>query len=161
MKGLDAVRARRLEVAHARATQVEHDAREESARLRSAALSEAEKLTWEAQLDGEASAEVETGRDWTAARRQARAIVLAAQKAAYDRLIADATAAVTADSRYPLLERHTVEGARRQLGPGADVQIDGSRIVATRRQRQVTWSVGEAVQQALASGVVDAEELWR
>jgi membrane protein involved in colicin uptake len=161
LSGLEPVRAHRLRRAHEQAAQTVAGARAESSRLRLAAETEAESLIRGAQQDGEASADADTGREWTAARRQAREIVLAAQKAAYDDLLAAATAAVMADTRYPRLVQRITDDARRRLGPGAEVSAGGAGVVASRRQRHVTWSVADAVKQAVDSGQVDIEELWR
>jgi hypothetical protein len=161
MNGLDAVRARRLEVASREAATLLARASEESRSKRAAAQMEADGLVRAAESEGEHAADADTRRDWTAARRRARAAVLAAERAAYDQLIATATAATTADPRFPALRGRVAAQARRRLGPGTEVSADGDVIVATRRGRHVRWSAGAVIEELVGLGQVELEDLWR
>jgi vacuolar-type H+-ATPase subunit E/Vma4 len=159
--GLEAVRKRRLEEARRDAERVLAEAREESNRLRAAADSDAQALISTARRQGDAAADADTLRDWTSARRHARAIVLAEQKAAYRKLVDDAADAVRSDPRFAQFVGQVVDGAKQVLGPGAQVTAAGDEVVARRAGREVRWTLSEAVQLAIDSGAIDFEELWR
>lgn len=137
------------------------EAREESNRLRAAADSDAQASITNAQRQGDAAADADTLRDWTSARRHARAIVLAEQKAAYQRLVDEAADAVRSDPRFTQLVGRIVEDARRVLGPGARVTASGDQVVGARLGREVRWTLLEAVETAIDSGAIDFEALWR
>lgn len=160
MNGLEPLLAHRVAAARAQADEVIRSAREAAQRRRDAASAEVDELVKTAEREGEASADMDTDRSWTAARRRARAIVLAAERAAYDELRGSVMAAVRADARYPDLVGRIVDGARRRLGPGADVSVDGGVVTASRRQRHVRWSLADTIETSLQHRS-DVEELWR
>ncbi len=98
------------------------------------------------------------------ARRQERAIVLAAQRAAYEQLRAGARAAVRGlrgDTAYqPLLERLGAV-ARERLGPGAVVREhpDGG-VVAEVAGRRLSLTLDAAAERAVDALGRDVERLW-
>jgi membrane protein involved in colicin uptake len=161
MTGLDPVRARRLDEARRQAERTIAQAREESSRLRAAAESEAASLMATAREEGDAAADSDTVRDWTAARRRARAIVLAAQKAAYQGLVDEAAAAARSDMRFGDLLERLQDDVMRALGPGARIATSGDEVIGVRLAREVRWSLREAVETLIGGGSVDYEALWR
>jgi vacuolar-type H+-ATPase subunit E/Vma4 len=161
MTGLEAVRKRRLEDARRDAERLLTEAREEANRLRAAADADAQAMISSARHQGDAAANADTLRDWTSARRRARAIVLAAQKAAYRKLVDDAADAVRSDPRFTQLVRSVVDDAKRVLGPGARVTVGADEVAGSRNDREVRWTLNEAVEAALDSGAFDFEVLWR
>lgn len=161
MNGLEPLLAHRLAEARAQAEEVVQLAREAAQRRRDAARAEVDELVKTAEHEGDASADMDTDRSWTVARRRARAIVLAAERAAYEELRGSVMAAVQADARYPGLLGRIVDDAHRRLGPGADVSVDGSVVTGSRRQRHVRWSLADTIETSLQHRAADVEELWR
>lgn len=135
-------------------------AREISQGIVSKAQADAAELTRQAEADGQASAEQDTGREWTAAHRRARAIRLAAGRSLYDDLRAAAVEAVQADRRAADLLRHVADAARMRLGPGASVRADGFVVDATRLNAHVRWTLQDAVDESLTRLGAEMEELW-
>lgn len=161
MNGLEAVRARHLAEQRLRAESIVASAREAAAQMLARAHSEVTAATESAEREGEQSAELDTGREWTAARRRARSIVLAAQRDAYDQLRLMCADAVRLNSRYPDLQRVVADHARRCLGPGSEVVVDGDTVVATRKHRRVRWTVLDTVNESLLRLGDEVEAVWR
>lgn len=161
MKGLEAVREAHLAAARVHAGELLAHAHDVAQGILVAAQGEAAGLTRQAEQQGQASAEQDTGRDWTAARRRARAIRLAAQRGAYEALRARTVRAVEADPRMGGLLRRVADAARMRLGPGAAVAFEPGAVVATRRDTYVRWTVEDAVDASLERLGPELEELWR
>ena len=161
MKGLEAVREAHLAEARVHAAELLAHAREVAAGIVDQAQAEAAELTRRAEEEGLTSAEQDTGREWTAARRRARAIRLAAQRSAYESLRARAARAVEADPRTRGLLRSIADAARMRLGPGASVTLEPGAVIASRRTTHFRWTVEEAVDASLEGLAPELEELWR
>ncbi|HET9781121.1 MAG TPA: hypothetical protein VFR33_05015 [Candidatus Dormibacteraeota bacterium] len=161
MNGLDAVREHHLAAQRARAKAIVTSGRESARQMLAQAESDSRTATESAEREGEASADLDTNREWTAARRRARGIVLAAQRAVYEELSTACADAITTDSRYPALQRRVADAARAQLGPGADVYPRAAEVIATRKQRSVRWTLAEEIAEELFRLHGDVEALWR
>lgn len=119
------------------------------------------------------AARVTAGRDATVivdesrsrARRQARAIVLAAQQSAVEELRARARSAVSAlrtDPRYPTLLARLTAIARDRLGPAAVVrEHPEGGVLAEADGRRVALTLDAAGDRAVDALGRRAEELWR
>lgn len=160
MKGLEAVREAHLAAARAHAGELLAHAREVAQGILAGAQAEAAEVTRQAEQQGQASAEQDTGRDWTAARRRARAIRLAAERGAYEALRARAAHAVEADPRMGRLLRSIGDAARMRLGPGASVVLEPGAVVASRKTIHVRWTIEDAVDASLERLGPQLEELW-
>ena len=161
MTGLQAVREAHLAAARVHADELLAHARDVAQGILVGAQAEAADLTKQAEEEGQASADQDTGRDWTAARRRARAIRLAAQRGAYEALRARAAHAVEADPRMDALLRNVADAARMRLGPGASVALEPGAVVASRRTTHVRWTVEDSIDAALERLGPQLEELWR
>jgi hypothetical protein len=162
--GLETVRNHHLAVARERADALVADARAQAQRIVSRSSADAAALIERAEQQGVEAAELDTSREWTAARRRARGIILAARHSAYVDLQAAVAAAVRADPRYPVLLERLADEARRRLGPGADVDIDTSGdlgVGATRKDRHIGWSLDSIVVEGIVRLGPEIEELWR
>jgi len=161
VKGLDSVRANHLETARARAEAIVRDARAQADQMLTSSTADAKALTERAEQEGDASADLDTNRGWTAARRRARGILLAAQRDLYDELRGAIAAAVQSDARYPSFLQQLADEARRRLGPGAEVGVAGSEVNGTRKERHVRWSLQDLIDESLGRLGPEVEELWR
>jgi vacuolar-type H+-ATPase subunit E/Vma4 len=164
LNGLEAVRSGHLAAARVHGDALLQDARAQARQIAARSASDAAALIEQAEKEGEEAAELDTSREWTAARRRARGTVLAAQQEVLEQLHAAVAAAVRADPRYPALLERLADEARRTLGPGADVRVDERGdlgVSATRKDRHVDWSLDSIVSECidkLGPGVVG---LWR
>lgn len=113
--------------------------------------------------DRDAAAIVDESR--SRARRQARAIVLAAQQSAFEQLRAQARSAVRGlrtDPEYPALLARLTATARDRLGPTAVAREhpDGG-VLAEADGRRVALTLDAAADRAVDALGRRAEELWR
>ncbi len=164
MTGLETVRSHHLAAARARADALLRDARVQAKQILSRSSADAAALIVNAEKGGEEAAALDTSREWTAARRRARSIILAAQQGAFSDLQAAAAAAVRADTRYPVLLERLADEAQRRLGPGADVDVDASGdlgVTAMRKNRHIAWSLDSIVRESIERLGPEVEELWR
>ena len=161
MNGLEAVREHHLAAARVHAGELIAHAREVGQGILDKAHADATELTHQAEADGQASAEQDTGREWTAAHRRARAIRLAAERTLYDELRSAAAQAVQSDRRAGALVRRLADAARMRLGPGASVTVDTGGVYASRKAVHVRWTVEEAVDDSLRRLGAGVEDLWR
>lgn len=162
LEGLDALRSHHLADARHRADALIAEARVAAKEVLERAQAEAAELTRQAREEGQESAEQDTGREWTAGRRRARGIRLAAQRSAYEALRGAAIGAVQVDPRSGDLLRTVADAARRRLGPGATVELAAGEVRATRRTKEVRWALEQAVDESLRGlGPAVLEELWR
>lgn len=99
------------------------------------------------------------------ARRQERAIVLAAQRSAYEQLRSRARIAVRglrSDPGYPDLLARLRAVARERLGPAAVVREDTSGgIVANDGSRRLSLTLDAATDRTVGLLAAEAEELWQ
>lgn len=127
----------------------------EAARLLDTARDEAAAVLARAREDGERDAAQEAARRRSSARREARAVVLGAQRHAFDELHRRARAAVHAvreDPRYPDLLDRLRERAARELGPDARIRpFPGGGLVAEAPGRRLDLRL-----EALADEAFDA-----
>jgi vacuolar-type H+-ATPase subunit E/Vma4 len=161
MTGLESLREHHLADARAQAASRVAEARAASQAMLEKAKADAAALTRQAEEEGQTSAEQDTGRDWIAARRRARAIRLAAQRSVYENLRAEAARAVESEPRCADLLRSVADAARLRLGPGAVVSVDRRGVRAARKATHVRWTIEEAVDGALSQLGPQVEELWR
>lgn len=164
MTGLETVRSHHLAAAHAHADAILRDARAQATQIAAKSAADGAALIEHAEKEGKEAAELDTSREWSAARRRARSIILAGQREVYDDLRAAVAAAVRSDSRYPALLERLADAAHRQLGPGAEVAVDagGDRgVTATRKHRHVDWSLHKIGEESIDRLGPAVEELWR
>jgi vacuolar-type H+-ATPase subunit E/Vma4 len=138
----------------------ERQARETRARGQSAAL------LAQARADGEAEAERELAAERTTARRRARAIVLTAQREAYEALlqsVSERVSRIAAEPHYPELVERLSAVARHQLGPHTRVLAgEGGRpgVVGEVDGRRVDYTLESLAEEALKDLGPDVEALW-
>ncbi|HYL08056.1 MAG TPA: hypothetical protein VEU76_05875 [Candidatus Udaeobacter sp.] len=161
MTGLEPLREHHLAEARAHAASRIADARAASLAMLEKAKADAVELTRQARNDGQASAELDTGRDWIAARRRARAIRLAAQRRVLESLRSGATGAVESDPRCADLLRQVADAARSRLGPSAVISVDARAVRAARNTMHIRWAIDDAVDDALLQLGPQLEDLWR
>jgi regulator of protease activity HflC (stomatin/prohibitin superfamily) len=125
-----------------------------------AAEQQAAAVLARARADGEADAAQRQAEDRARSRREARRVVLAAQRAVYDELRARARAAVRELLADPDAQRRLVALVRTRLGPDAQVRPlpSGGVVGELPDGRRVDASVDTLVEQALAG--LDLAPLW-
>jgi vacuolar-type H+-ATPase subunit E/Vma4 len=135
-------------------------AEDEGRRDVEAARREADAALAEARSRGESDAAGMLAVERAQARRTARAVVLAAQHAAYDDLCRHARAAVADLLADPDRHRHLAETVRERLGEGAVVRDDpaGGVVAESPDGRRIDASVDALVTAAI--GELDLEQLW-
>ena len=130
------------------------EARADAEAVTARAHERAQALLSEARMKGEADGQAVVRAERARAERSARAIVLAAQRAAYDRsrlAAREAVSALRTEPGYPQIRDALSERAIRSLGEGADVrEVERGGIVATAGSRSVDLSLD-----ALADDIVD------
>jgi len=147
-----------------RANATAEDTRAEAQRQASAAIDRARQdaaaTLSRARTDGEADAAQRRAEDEGRARRTARGIVLAAQRAVYDELRTQARAAAGELLADPDQHRRLVTLLRTLLGPGAVVRDHpmGGVIGEAPDGRRIDASVDMLVERALTD--LDLEPLW-
>jgi hypothetical protein len=164
VKGLESVREHHLAAARARAESTLGEARSRAHDLATSGAAAVAALVEHAQKEGAAAADIDTNREWIAARRRARGLILTAQREMYDELRDAVARGARADPRYPALLERLARAGQRQFGPGADVELDrdgegGVRI--TRKGRRIDWSLAAIVGGGLDSLGPRITELWR
>jgi vacuolar-type H+-ATPase subunit E/Vma4 len=165
LEPLAAVRAAVLARAAADAQRAVQDADDEVADRITEAADRVAKSLEVAAATTKRDAEVIVDEARARARRQARAIVLAAQQSAVEELRSQSRAAVRRlreDPGYPALVARLTAVARQRLGPAADVreQPEGG-IVAEAGGRRLSLTLDAAADRALAALGTRVEELWR
>ncbi|HET7339387.1 MAG TPA: hypothetical protein VFK22_07545 [Candidatus Dormibacteraeota bacterium] len=161
MNGLGAVEQRFLDEQRARADDVVTAARQEAYQLLKNAQADAAAMTASAAREGELSADADTNREWTAARRRARANVLTARREIYEDLVARCATSIRTDDRYAEAQRVISHESLKRLGPGAQVAIDEDTVTVTRKQRRIRWSLESAVSAALSQLGAELEAIYR
>lgn len=158
------VRAHLLRVAGAEADRIRAAARAEADELIRRARLSAERAVRDGAARGRAEAAPLAAAERGRGRAHARAIVLAAQRAAYDELgrrVRAETDALRADPRYgALLARLTVLAAR-MAGPDAAVSVPAAGgVVARSGQVVVDCSLPRLAAAAVAALGDRVRELW-
>ncbi len=135
-------------------------AEQEGQRVVAAAASQAEASLAHAQALGEADAAGLLAADRATSRRAARAVVLAAQRAAYDELRHRSRAAVAGLLADPERHHRLAVTVRDRLGEGATVRDHpaGGVMGEAPDGRHIDASVGALVEAALAG--IDLGQLW-
>lgn len=160
MKGLESIASHHLEAQRQRAAAILAAARQDAGAMLAKAEADAAAIVSDARREGESSADLDTNRDWIAGRRRARGMALAARNDAYAELRRRCMEAIRGDSRFHDLVADVADGARRTLGPGADVTIDADTVVAARRGRHARWSLEDVLDEVLGTLPHDVEGLW-
>lgn len=157
---LEPLRAALLARARADADNQRAAAEDAGRRVVEAAQREADAALDEARSRGEADAAGLLAVERAQARRTARAVVLAAQRAAYDELCRQARAAVADLLADPDRHRRLAVTVRERLGDGAIVRDDpaGGVVAESPDGRRIDASVDALV--GTAMGELDLEQLW-
>ncbi|MGZ6300194.1 MAG: hypothetical protein ACXWMN_06850 [Candidatus Limnocylindria bacterium] len=164
MTGLDAMREHHLAAARAQAESIVQAARVQAQQIIASGVADVATLLDHARKEGEAAADLDTNREWITARRRARGLILSAQREMYQELRDAVARAARADPRYPVLLETLAHAGQRQLGPGAEVDLDrhgdgGVRV--TRKGRRIDWSLAVLVGGSLDRLGPRVTELWR
>ena len=131
------------------------------------ARKEGAALVRQARVDGTAAAAIEGAHDEAAARRAARALVLAAERALYDELCRradDDAYALRGTNGYAALLAELSDAARRQLGAGARLDVDPAGLGGVRGSsngRSVDYTLPTLVDRALERLGARTEVLWQ
>jgi len=157
---LDQLRQVLLRRAQAAADALRADAERAARTLTDAAQQEAAAALERARADGAADAEQRQAEDQARTHREARGIVLAAQRAAFEELRAAARAAVGQLLADPGRRRRLVALVRTELGSQAQVRPhpSGGVVGEAPDGRRVDASVDALVEQSL--GRLDLGPLW-
>jgi vacuolar-type H+-ATPase subunit E/Vma4 len=125
-----------------------------------AARRDAAAVLARARAEGQADAALRQAEDRSRARRDARRVVLAAQRAVYDELRTQARAAVRELLAEPEAQRRLAALVRARLAPDARVRPhpSGGVVGELPDGRRVDASVDALVEQALAG--LDLAPLW-
>jgi len=143
------------------------DADRRAAESIAAARKEGAVLVRQARTDGAAAAAIEGAHDEAAARRTARTLVLAAERALYDELCRRAggdALALRGTNGYAALLEELSDAARLQLGDGARLDVDPAGLGGVRGSsdgRSVDYTLPTLVDRALERLGARTETLWR
>jgi len=161
---LEPVRTALRAVARAEADEVLRDARRRRKELLADARRTADEMLTAARADGESEATAAVNARLAQSRRDARRIVLRAQRDLYDELrqrCRVAAAGLAADPGHEELRRHLAARALAQLGPEATLcdSVDGG-IVASAGSRRLDLTLPMLAEQALSRSGAEVAELW-
>jgi hypothetical protein len=154
-----------LEDARAKAAAELAEAAGRATRQREAAESEGAAVVERARAEGAAAADAENAAQQALARRQARALVLAARNDVYEELRRRARTAahdLRGTPDYRALQERLAATARSQLGADARLELDppGGGVVATSGTRRVDYSLDALVERCIELLGSRAERLW-
>jgi len=149
-----------LEAAEARAAALRRAAEEEADSVRRAGAERAEAILGQARRSGEGDGAARVALARAEARQEARTIILAARRAAYDGIRDRAVAAVADLLAGPRGRARLAALVEDSLGPGATIVEDprGGLVGTTPDGRRVDASAGHLVDLVLAR--LDLEQLW-
>jgi vacuolar-type H+-ATPase subunit E/Vma4 len=157
------VRAALLAHAHEDADRAVHEARVDAdaalARARDEARAAVDQARAEAETDAVTALAVDQGR----ARRRARSLVLAAQRAAYDDLVAaarDGVRALLDDEHWPRMSDALVRRVREALGPDAQVEPVADGVVGRAGERVLDLRLAALADAAVEALGPEVEGLW-
>lgn len=158
------VREKLLAHARADAERVLADADADAAATVAAARSEANAILEAARAEGESDAAVVLSAKRARDRRQARAIVLAAEREAYDELrsrVVQALSAIRDDPGYGRWRDRLTEHARRVLGADAAVsEAPEGGVLAESNGRRAAYTLVGLGDQVIEGMGADIEGLW-
>jgi vacuolar-type H+-ATPase subunit E/Vma4 len=163
---LEAVGAAMLADARADAERIVADARREAEQRVADARREAATIVEDAERDGERDASARLARERARVRRDARAVLLAAQRQVYDDLVERAHAGVRALARrddYRTLIARLSAQATSQLGPDAVVTVDPDGepgLTAAAGSRRVDYRLTTLADQAIRRLGPTLAKLW-
>ena len=159
------VRAALLDRAHADSASQLAAADAEAAAALHAAQQQVASLRADARAQGEADGATVLARERTHARRRARELILAARRNAYDELVRQARAAVSAlrdDAAYAGWLAALRTRASTQLGDDVAVtELADGGVVAVGRRRQVEYGLVGLADRAVERLGPAAQELWQ
>lgn len=157
---LEPLRAALIARARADADRLCTDAETAGRELLAGAGEEAEALLAKARAQGETDAAAMFASEMDRARRSARGVVLAAQRAAYNELRQRALTAVRGLLSDPARRARLATVLRSQLGDQAVIHEhpDGGIVAETSDGRSVDASIEKLVDNAVAE--LDLEQLW-
>lgn len=161
---LTPVREQLLAHARADAERVLADSDADVAATLAAARSEANAILEAARAEGESDAAVLLSAKRARDRRQARALVLGAQREAYDNLrsqVMRALSAIRDDPGYARWRDRLTEQARHLLGPEAVVsEAPEGGVLAEANGRRVAYTLAGLADQVIEEMGADIEGLW-
>jgi vacuolar-type H+-ATPase subunit E/Vma4 len=140
------------------------DADAYAAQARTRARDEADRIAREALDGGESDAARVVAAERARVRRQARSIVLRAQREAWEELrrrVATATAALSDDPAYPEIRARLAATVQRELGSQGDDVVelaDGFAVTAGGRRASLTLT--QLAERAASDALPDLERLW-
>lgn len=157
---LEPVRAALIARARSDAAAMRAAAQVDARRAMADAQQQADAMLADARAQGRADAAAQLAVEQSRSRRAARAVVLAAQRTAYDELRDRARAAVRELMAVPASRAHLELLIRDRLGDDAVVRVqqDGGLLGETPDGRRLDASVRALVDGALAG--LDMEQLW-
>lgn len=157
---LEPLRSALMSRARAEADQARADAETDGRELLAAARDEAEALLTKARAQGEMDAAAMFASEMDRARRSARGVVLAEQRASYNELRQRALTAVRVLVADPARRARLATLLRGQLGEHAVIREhpDGGIVAETPDGRSVDASIAKLVDIAVAD--LDLEGLW-
>jgi vacuolar-type H+-ATPase subunit E/Vma4 len=140
------------------------DARRHAAEVRTDARERARRILDQARAEGEQQARVAVSVELTRRRREARDILLAAQRELYDELrqrCRDAALELRDAADYPQLRRALSERATAVLGPDASVQESpAGGVVAVAPSRRLDLSLTTLADREVERLGSAVERLW-
>ena len=162
---LDPVRAALLAEAEAEAERVVRQAEENAAAQVSRAEEQKAALVKRARAEGEAAAELEATSELTHARRNARTLVLEAQRAVYDDVRREAHAAaqrLRSEPRYGELLERLAAVVEEELGPEVELEADppDGGVIGHAGNRRVEQTLPALVERCLTEHAAELERLW-
>lgn len=129
-----------------------------------AARAEADHLLAQARAEGTAEAAQALAAERTNAERRARAVVLAAQREAFEharRAARSAVGQLRAEPDYAALLTALYQRAKRRLGPEATItELPGGGIEATRGERRLVFALEDLADDLFEDLGQDQLELW-
>ncbi|TYB40146.1 V-type ATP synthase subunit E family protein [Actinomadura chibensis] len=158
------VRDALLARARERAADVRADAEREAAATLAAARREAARILDEARAAGRADGAAAGAAERSRTRNQARTVVLAARRRAYDELCRQVRAemrALCAGAGGPETVRRLKATARRRLGPAArTAEAPGGGLVARTAHAELDLSADVLAERAVAALGAEVARLW-
>lgn len=161
---LEPVRTALRADADARAGAADDEAHRQADEVRAAARARAERILERARADGEQQAQAGVETELTRRRREARDLVLAAQRELYDELrrrCREAALGLRASADYPKLCQALAERANAVLGPAASVyESPAGGMVAVSGSRRVDLSLPTLAEREVERLGSAVERLW-
>jgi vacuolar-type H+-ATPase subunit E/Vma4 len=163
---VDTLRATFLDEARAGAARARADTDRRIAAMHAEAEERGKVLVERARAEGVAAAEIVDRQEQAAARRRARAMVLAAKRELYEELCRQASAAahlLRDDPGYPALLERLSAAVRAQLGEDAELEVDPSEAGGVRGSsgpRHVDYTLDALAERCLERLGGGLERLW-